>query len=172
MSEIFFSIFVAVDSKMDLMDNASLLSSLFCAGVNVDEESFFSVGGMELTAPPSLPMGVTFSIRLSPVSFFSARKAARVVVEDDPGVVTGVVAGADGSEMPVLPGMLEQTAAETAVAVVAAAIADLLITVATISSWTLIIFVLFGGGAGGCTVVAVVVAAVELDVNAGGLLGR
>lgn len=91
---------------------------------------------------------------------------------DDPGVATVVVTGADGSEMPVLPGMLEETAAETAVAVVAAAIADLLITVATISSWTLISFELFGGGAGGCTVVVVVVAAVELDVNAGGLLGR
>lgn len=171
MSEIFFSIFVAVDSKMDLIDSASLLSSLFCAGVNVDEESFFSVGGAALS-PPSLPMGTTFSIRLSPVSFFSARKAARVVVEDDPGVATVVVTGADGSEMPALPGMLEQTAAETAVAVVAAAIADLLITVATISSWTLISFELFGGGAGGCTVVVVVVAAVELDVNAGGLVGR
>lgn len=146
-SDMFFSILVAVDSKMDLMDNASLLSSLFCAGVNVDEESFFSVGSTvePEAAPASLPlmMGMTFSILLSPVSFFSARRAASVVVEDPTGVTE--LAAVGGSEMPALPGMVDRTAAETAVAVVAAAIAVLLMTVATISSWTLIIFELFDG---------------------------
>lgn len=161
----FFSIFVAVDSNIDLIDRASLLSSLFCAGVNVDEESFFSVGSTELM-PPSFPTGTTFSTRLSPVSFFSARRAARVVVEEVPGAVTGVIA--DGSEIPAVPGMVDETAAETAVAVVAAAMAVLLITVATISSWTLIIFVLFGG----CCTVAVVPVVVALEDNAGGMLGR
>lgn len=52
------------------------------------------------------------------------------------GVVTGALTTtvAVGSEIPVVPGMVDETAAETAVAVVAAAMADLLITVATISS--------------------------------------
>lgn len=79
-------------------------------------------------------MGITFSIRLSPVSFFSARSAARVVVEVLGGAVTGFTTTVEGSAIPVVPGMVDETAAETAVAVVAAAMADLLITVATISS--------------------------------------
>lgn len=117
-------------------------------------------------------MGMTFSIRLSPVSFFSARNAARVVVEDPGAVVTGLqTTVVVESEIPAVPGIVDETAAETAVAVVAAAMADLLMTVATISSWTLIIFAVFGGGGGGCavTVVAVLVA---LEENTGGMLGR
>lgn len=59
-----------------------------------------------------------------------------MVVEVLDGVVTGALTttAEEGSEIPVVPGMVDETAAETAVAVVAAAMADLLITVATISS--------------------------------------